>query len=207
MALCSLAIAAGVVGVVALVKRLAWRRRMAFGGGPFAMASCGPSFGGFGRFGGFGGGGCGPGAHSGGPPWARWRGHGRNGGFGGGIGNSIWLRALFARLDTTPGQEKEIRAALEELRTTAGEAKRSLKDSREGVARAVKGEVFDEIAIGEATVKVDAATGTMKSAFETALRRIHAALDGKQRERLAEILERGPRGFRGGPYRSSWQEI
>jgi len=186
MALCSLAVAAGVVGVVALVKGLIWRRRMRY-----AM--------------GFGGGGCGPGAQFSGPPWARgWR---RNGGRGGGIGRSFWLRALFSRLDTTPGQEREIRAALDELRATALDAKTTLKDSRDGVARAVKGEVFDELAIGEATIKLDAATGAVKAAFEAALRKIHATLDAKQRERLAEILERGPRGFRGGPYRSSWQEI
>ena len=35
------------------------------------------------------------------------------GGYGGhGPGRSWWLRGLFSRLDTTPGQEKEIRAAM-----------------------------------------------------------------------------------------------
>ncbi len=175
MALCTVAIAAGVVGALLLVKRLVLRRR--FGGG------CG------GR--------------------ARW-GHHRGGwNRGGGIGGSWWLRAIFSRLDTTPGQEKEIRSALEDFKKTAKESKESLGASREAVARAVRHEAFDEIAIGEATVKADAAAGQVKQAFEAALRRIHAVLDPKQRERLAELLEKGPRGFGGGgwggPYRT--QEI
>ncbi|HEY8074549.1 MAG TPA: periplasmic heavy metal sensor [Labilithrix sp.] len=141
---------------------------------------------------------------------ARW-GHHRGWSRGGGIGGSFWLRAIFSRLDTTPGQEKEIRSALEDLRKTARESKESLGASREAVARAVRHETFDEIAIGEATVKADAAAGQVKQAFEAALRRIHAVLDPKQRERLAELLEKGPRGFGGGgggwggPYRT--QEI
>jgi Spy/CpxP family protein refolding chaperone len=128
---------------------------------------------------------------------------------GGGIGRSFWLRAIFSRLDTTPGQEKEIRSAIEEFRAAARESKDSLAASRSSVAQAVKGEVFDEIAIGDATVKADAATGKVKSALEAALRRIHAVLDPKQRARLAELLEQGPSAFRrgGGPYRDGTHEI
>jgi Spy/CpxP family protein refolding chaperone len=199
MALCSIAVAAGVVGVVALVRGLMFRRRFArFGGG-----GCGPGAVACGGGRGFRRGGWGGGGRWGG----RWGWGGRS---DGGIGRSFWLRGLFARLDTTPGQEKEIRAALEELREAARASKESLSGAREGLARAVKGDVFDEIAIGEAAVKLDGATGGVKNAFEAALRRIHAALDPKQRERLAALLERGPRAFRdgfGGPYRGGWQEF
>jgi len=182
MALCSLAIAAGVIGVVALVKGLMFRRRFWYGGGGhrFAMAGCGPS-----SF----GGGCGPGA-SGGGPWgySRW---------GRGPGGSFWLRALFSRLDTTPGQEREIRAAVEELQKSAWEAKDEIKGGREDLAKAIAGEVFDEIAIGEATVRADASTRKVKDAFEATLRKVHAVLDPKQRERLAELIAKGPFGGRG----------
>lgn len=216
MALCSIAVAAGIVGAVALVKRLFWRRRMMmmmYGGGPFgmpAMAACGPAFGGP----------CGPGVAYGGPPWARWHGYGEGPACGphgrrargwrdhatgeGRIGGAFWLRGLFRTLDTTPGQEKEIRAAVEELLNEAKEAKSDLHASREAAARAVAGEVFDEIAIGDATVKLDAGVGRAKHAFEAMLRRVHAVLDDKQRARLAELLEQGPRGFSpfgGHPYR------
>jgi Spy/CpxP family protein refolding chaperone len=190
MALCSIAIAAGILGVAALVKGFVFRRR--FGGGPFGYASCGP---------GFGYGGCGG--------YRRGWGGGRRGwGRGSGPGGSFWLRALFSRLDTTPGQEREIRAAIEDFTTNARSAKEGLKASREHVARAIAGESFDESALGDASSRVDTAATQVKDAFAGALKRIHAALDPKQRERLSELIANGPgfgRGFRGwgGPYREA----
>ncbi len=166
MALCSIGIAAGIVGVVALVRGLVWRRRL----------GCRSSFG-------------------------HLRGYGRHGG----PGRSFWLRALFSRLDTTPGQEKEIRSAIEDFQRAAREAKGDVFDSRESVAKAVAGEVFDPSAIDEASQRVDAATSRIKEALRAALERVHAVLDAKQRERLGEILARGPgafRGYGGGPYRA-----
>lgn len=132
-------------------------------------------------------------------------GHGGHGhyGRGRGFGRSYWLRALFSRLDTTPGQEREIRSALEEFKRVATEAKSDLAVAREDVARAVRSEAFDEIAIGDAQVKADNSTLKVKQAFEAALRRIHAILDSEQRERLGDLLSRGLGGFvrSGGPYR------
>jgi Spy/CpxP family protein refolding chaperone len=200
MALCSIGIAAGVIGVVALVKRFVFRRR--FGGGPWALASCGPSFGP-----GFGGHGCGDrhGAHHE-DEYGRWSGgrRGWGGGFRRGPGGSFWLRALFGRLDTTPGQEREIRSAIEEFQRKAIEAKSGLKSTREDLARAIGGESFDDTAIGEASVRADATAAQVKDALTDALRRVHGVLDPKQRERLAELLAKGPsfgrRGW-GGPYR------
>ena len=193
MALCSFAIAAGVVGMVALVKGFVLRRR--FGGrGPWAFAACGPSFAGHD--------GCGVRWDEGGPhgPWggARWRRHG-------GPGGSFWLRGLFARLDTTPGQEREIRAAIEEFQTAARAAKDGLRTVRGDLARAVRGESFDEVAAGEASVRANVATSAIKDALEASLKRVHAVLDAHQRERLAELLEEGP-GFGrrwGNPYRDA----
>ncbi len=171
MALCSIAIAAGIVGVALVLKKLVFRRRFGYGG------SCGHR-----------------GWHRG-----RWR-----RGFGG-PGGSFWLRAIFARLDTTPGQEREIRAALEDFQTTAKAAKEGVKGSRVELARAIGGESLDEAALGEASSKVDTATAQVKDAFTSALKRIHAVLDPKQRERLAEIVSKGPSAFGGwgGPYRTA----
>jgi Spy/CpxP family protein refolding chaperone len=164
MALCSIAIAAGVIGVVALVKRLVFHR----------------------RFGGHG--------------WHRHHGCGRH---GGGPGRSFWLRSLFYQLDTTPGQEREIRAAVEDLQRTAWDTRGGLGDVRSELSRAIAGEAFDETAAGEASARADAMTGRMKEALTAALKRVHAVLDPRQRERLAELLAKGPR-FRarwGSPYR------
>ncbi len=130
---------------------------------------------------------------------------------GGGVGRSFWLRGIFARLDTTPGQEREIRSAIEELQRVAREAKDGLRDARDDLSKAVLGDTFDDFAVGHASERADAAASKVKEAFGAALKRVHAVLDRGQRERLAAILARGPRwggsragfappGF-GGPYR------
>lgn len=179
MALCSIAIAAGVIGVVALVRRLALGRR-------FAGGRCGGDGGGRGL----------------GPPWRRGR-----WGRGGGIGQSFWLRHVFARLDTTPGQEREIRAAIEDMRDRAKAAKSGLPDTRASIARSIAGEEFDGAAFEAMSARVDATTEMMKDAFASALKRIHGVLDAKQRERLAELVGSGGFGRWGrggggaGPYR------
>ena len=165
MALCSIGIAAGIIGLVLLAKRLVFHRR-----------------------------GCGH------------RGHHRRGfGHGYGPGRSWWLRALFSRLDTTPGQEREIRSAIEEVQRVAREAKQGVVGSRENIAKAVAGDVFDPSAIDDASAQLDAATARVKEAFRASLEKVHAVLDPKQRERLAELLQkgigRGGYGW-GGPYRA-----
>jgi Spy/CpxP family protein refolding chaperone len=201
MALCSIAIAAGIVGVVALAKRLVLRRRfghMAFAGGP-----CG----GFGP--GSLGGGYGYGAEGDSGPSCggrrslrRWRGH------RGGIGGSFWLRMLYARLDTTPGQEREIRAALEELRGRAHDAKSGMIETRENLGKSVAGDTFDTAAFEAVSARLDATSEKMKDAAASALKRIHAVLDPKQRERLGDLVSRGAFGRwgrgagGGGPYRA-----
>jgi Spy/CpxP family protein refolding chaperone len=176
MALCSIAIAAGIVGVVAVVRRLVFGRR------------------------------CGGGAFRG---WGR--NHGGGGGHRGGIGGSFWLRMLFARVDTTPGQEREIRAAIEDLRDRAKDAKSGMLETRESLGKAVAGESFDDAAFEAVSARVDATSEKMKDALASALKRIHAVLDPKQRERLADLVSRGAFGRwgrgggqgGGGPYRSS----
>ena len=123
----------------------------------------------------------------------------------GGPGGSFWLRSIFSRLDTTPGQEREIRGAIEDFQKTAWSAKEGLQRTREGLARAVRGDAFDEVAIGDVEVRVDSAATDMKLALDAALRRIHVVLDVHQRERLADLIEKGRRwrgSGHGGPYRS-----
>jgi len=119
---------------------------------------------------------------------------------------------LFARLDTTPGQEREIRGALEELRERARDAKSQLPDTRDNISRAVAGEEFDSAAFEAASARFDSTAEKLKDALSSALKRIHGVLDGKQRERLAEIVSKngfgrwGRGGFGGpdgGPYRSA----
>ena len=198
MAICSIAVAAGVLGVVALVKGLVFRRRfghLAFAGGP-----CGG--GGFGD-GGYGGEGERP---WGGRGFRRW-----GGGHRGGIGGSFWLRMLYARLDTTPGQEREIRAALEELRERARDAKSGMLETRENLGKSVAGDEFDTSAFEAVSARLDATSEKMKDAASSALKRIHGVLDPKQRERLADLVSTGAfgrwgrGGGGGGPYRGGME--
>lgn len=176
-------IAAGILGAVMLfklVRALVWRRRMM-------------------HFAGYEGGGCGHrGRGWGGPPWAR-RGWSR------GPGNSFWLRAVFAKLDTTPGQEREIRSAIEDFQREAHGAKDGLRGARTKLAEAIGPDELDESKLVEARATAEDVTGKVKDAFAASLRRIHAILDPKQRERLAELLAKGPRfrGGWGGPYRDA----
>jgi len=111
------------------------------------------------------------------------------------------LRWLFARLDTTPGQEREIRAALEELRTRARAGRDTLRAGREGLARALRSDVLDDDALAELKTRADALGQEMQHAFEAALRRVHAILDPAQRDRLADVLAKGWRPWPTSPYR------
>lgn len=197
MAMCSIAVAAGILGVVALVKGFVFRRRfghLAFAGGP-----CGGG-------GGFGYGGEDERSSWGGRGFRRW-----GGGHRGGIGGSFWLRMLYARLDTTPGQEREIRASLEELRERARDAKSGMLETRENLGKSVAGEEFDTAAFEAVSARIDATSEKMKDAAASALKRIHGVLDPKQRERLAELVSRGAfgrwgrGGGGGGPYRGGME--
>jgi Spy/CpxP family protein refolding chaperone len=189
MALCSMAVALGVVGVMAAMKRLLFRGR--FGAcAPWALAACGPGLGAGGD-----GRGCGDDEA-----------YGRRGRFRAGPGRSFWLRAVFARLDTTPGQEREIRAAIEELQTASRQARAGMAGAREDVAQSIRGDSVDEVSLNEASRRADAMAAQMKDALTVALKRVHAVLDARQRERLAELLAKGP-GWgpwgRSNPYRDA----
>lgn len=147
--------------------------------------------------GGFGGGGC--------SSWSR---HSRWADGGGshhdhGGGGRWFLRGLFERLDTSPGQEKVILDAVNEVRAAGAAARGEIGKTRGDVAKAVRAASFDETLIGETFARHDSEMEAMRKALVGAMAKIHAVLDEKQRERLAEIIESGRPFFGGfgGPYR------
>ena len=165
------------------------------------------------------GGGCGGGGWRGRGGWHgegggdsddgyRWRGRGGRGGWG---GERFFLRAMFERLETTPGQEKVIAQAFEELHEKGRAAKNELRAARAEVAKAMRSPAFDEVTVGTATAQVEAVVESMRKAGIDAFAKVHEALDERQRGLLADFIEHGPRfrdfggGFRGGygnsPYR------
>ena len=129
---------------------------------------------------------------------------------GGWRGGRRGLYMALSHLDASPAQERAIIAEVEKLRERLHSAKANLKDGRADLAAAVRGPVLDDAALGAVLGRVDTATGEARSATLDALRNIHAVLDDKQREQVAEILDRGfwgaawrgrRGGGEGGPYR------
>jgi hypothetical protein len=115
------------------------------------------------------------------------------------------LYGLFERLDTTPGQEKAIREAVEELIAKARDMKGEARTSAGDVAKAIREQELDVDALGTAFSRQDDKLRELQTAFAGALARIHDALDETQRKRLADLIESvsGGGGFGGwGPYRS-----
>lgn len=109
-------------------------------------------------------------------------------------GHRKWMfRRLFQFLDTTPGQEKVIAQAAEEIEKAARSARDTFFQSRQAVAGAVKGEHFDSAAVDGAFEKQQAAVDEVKKAVKAGLASIHEALSPEQRAKAAELLEYGPR--------------
>ena len=104
------------------------------------------------------------------------------------------------RLNLTSEQEKVVRT---EVRKVIDQV-RGLRDERDqtrgDLARSVRGDGLDEVALGEMFARHDEKLESLRGELVGSLGRIHAVLEPAQRERLADIIESGlRRGF--GPYR------
>lgn len=139
--------------------------------------------------------------------------HGRSchhGGGARGFGSRSALRFLFERLDTSPGQEKVILAAVEELWRMRSELKDELDKSRADVARVMRAPTFDEAALAAAHARQDVVLAKLRAVVTHALGEVHGVLDERQRKTLGDLLDaRWGHGctlhgfdFDGGPYRS-----
>ncbi len=127
-----------------------------------------------------------------------WHGHG----FYGGYGPRGAINAVLARLDTAPGQEKAIHLAVSDFIDRAREQGREVRDTRRAVSEALRGEHFDEARLNEVFGRHDAALDNVRRAGVDALRKVHEALDERQRKLLGDLLESGfygfgPRAYRG----------
>jgi uncharacterized membrane protein len=110
--------------------------------------------------------------------------------FGRGRADGPFLRAIFERLETTPGQEREIRSALEELKGMRRTMKDEMRDTREDLGKAMRSDDFDVDVLGGLFARQNDAMDEMRKAVVGALGRVHATLDEGQRERLARFIER-----------------
>lgn len=119
-----------------------------------------------------------------------WRGHGYRG-----FGPRAALNAVLARLDTAPGQEKVITEAVSDFMERARESGRDVRDTRRAVAEALRGERVDEARLNEVFGRHDAALDNVRRAAVDTLRKVHEALDERQRRILGDLLESGFYGF------------
>jgi hypothetical protein len=158
----------GAVGVVALVGMLKRHHRHMYGHG------------------------CGGGGHEYGPDGGGWG--RRGGGFGRRWGFRAIVRGLFERLETTPGQEKAIVSAIDELREAMGNVKGEMKGTRKDFADAFRRGPIDEAAVADIFVRHDTIISETRRKVVEAVGKIHEALDDKQRLEVADLLEHGP-GF------------
>jgi uncharacterized membrane protein len=130
-----------------------------------------------------------------------WRGGGRRRG-GRGFRRRFVERAVFERLDASPGQERVIGEAFESVAHSLRELQLEFGRSRHELARELREERFDEQSFAEVFARQDGALGAVRKQVTSALGRVHEALDRSQRLRLAELLETGPRPHWGG--RRGW---
>jgi hypothetical protein len=118
---------------------------------------------------------------------------------GRGFGRDYVIATVLDRIGATPVQERTVRAAFEEFRA---EAKRAgggeLKELRRDISSALRRPAFDEVLLGELFARHDRALEDVRRAFVGFMAKTHDALDEEQRARLADLIEKGPRFWRGG---------
>ncbi|MBK7862776.1 MAG: periplasmic heavy metal sensor [Archangiaceae bacterium] len=99
---------------------------------------------------------------------------GHGGGWGRGDGPKRWmLRRLFQRLDTTPGQEKVISEAYDELQEKLRAVREELQRARGTFARATRAEAFDTESVREQFEKQQGALEELKKAALASMQKIH----------------------------------
>jgi Spy/CpxP family protein refolding chaperone len=104
------------------------------------------------------------------------------------------LYRVFEELDTSPGQEKAIRAALDELRGVLATLRPQLEQARQSVAAALTSAPFDGEALERTLQGRIADASSCGPALAVALGKIHEALDADQRKRLARLVDALPHG-------------
>jgi Spy/CpxP family protein refolding chaperone len=128
----------------------------------------------------------------------RW--HGRWGYGGPGLhaqrygGRRRWLlRAIFERLETTPGQEKAIVGALDELKENRRVVRDEAQQTRDELARVVASGLVDDAALEETFARHDRLLAQLRVSFVEALKKAVEALDEGQRKQVADVLRRSGR--------------
>jgi Spy/CpxP family protein refolding chaperone len=108
------------------------------------------------------------------------------------------LHFALDHLDTTPGQEKAIMAALDDLHDEASDLRSRVFSSRRTIGEALRGERLDESALESLVAQHTSDFAAFGARAIAALGKVHEVLDPEQRKRLARLIESGPGwGFAG----------
>lgn len=121
---------------------------------------------------------------------------GHRGGFRGGRAR-FFLNRLLDRLDTTPGQEKVIREAIDAVQDELHDARREFRGSRADFAHVIRSEHLDQAQVEAIFTRHDVVIDRVRRSALEAFGRVHETLDDRQRKTLADLVESGPfgRGF------------
>ena len=118
--------------------------------------------------------------------------HGRHRSFG----PRAAVNAVLDRLDTAPGQEKVILGAVDAFIERARVSGREIRGTRKDLADALRGEALDEARLEQVFGRHDAAIADVRAAGVDAVRKVHGALDERQRKILSDLVDSGmPFGF------------
>jgi Spy/CpxP family protein refolding chaperone len=118
--------------------------------------------------------------------------HGRGG------GRRRWImRSVFERLDTTPGQEKAIVHALDELRENKALVRDEAEHTRTDLARVIASGFVDDMSLDETFARHDRLLAQLRVSMVEALKKVTEALDDRQRKQVGDLLARSGR-FGGG---------
>jgi hypothetical protein len=112
-------------------------------------------------------------------------------------GRMFVIRRVLSRLETTPTQTQALREAVKEFRQGTKGVKGEAERTRADLATALRGPSIDAEAMGELFARHDSALDVLRKAFVGMTMKVHDILDETQRERLAQLIELGPRWFRG----------
>jgi hypothetical protein len=119
-----------------------------------------------------------------------WRGHR---GYRAGYGPRAFLWRLLRRIDATPAQEKVVRDEAAALLDSAHGLRGDLKASGRDLAVALRDETLDRRKIESVYRKQDEILASLRNRLTDSLGRVHSTLDARQRNDLADLLERGGR--------------
>jgi Spy/CpxP family protein refolding chaperone len=115
-----------------------------------------------------------------------------------GGGRRRWfLRSVFERLETTPGQEKAIVHALDELRENKALVRDEAEHTRSDLARVIASGFVDDTSLDETFARHDRLLAQLRVSMVEALKTATEALDDRQRKQVSDLLERRGR-FGGG---------